>query len=348
MDTDATGLPELTERQEKILSLIIREYTSRAEPVPSKLIAEQYLANLSSATIRNEMSRLEELGLLAAPHTSAGRVPTEAGYRYFVRRLLNDELGVAEKEHIAAEFSISAGDLEGSLKRAAVILARTAQGAALVTPPRTVSSTVKHIALLATHGAYVMLILVLHGGEVRQQLLKLDETPTQDQLSTLAGRLNSVCEGQNAEGLRARAKTLETELERGLIEVIADLIDGGENATRGAFQEGLAQILSEFTESEAVSQAVRAVSEGQIMGRIMAEATTDQIGEVRVLIGGDGRWQEVRHLGVVITRYGVQGQVTGMLAVLGPTRMRYGRAVSAVRYVAGLVSGLFYDTYKNE
>lgn len=348
MITDAGSLPELTERQEKILSLIVREYTNRAEPIPSKLLAEQFLANFSSATIRNEMARLEELGLLSAPHTSAGRVPTEAGYRYFVRRLLAEELADTEKARIAAEFNILAGDLEGWLKLAAAVLARTSFGAALVTPPRTVNNTLKHIALLGTHGNHAMLVAILHGGEVREQMLKLDETPTQDQLSALANRLNALSEGLNAEALRARAKTLESDLEHGLIDVIADLIDDSDSTTRGTFQEGLTQILGEFTENEAVTQAVRAISEQGIMGRLLAETNPTEIGEVRVLVGGEGRWQEVRHLGVVFSRYGVQGQATGMLAVLGPTRMRYGRAVSAVRYVAGLVSGLLNDAYKGE
>lgn len=119
MYLDANNMPELTDRQERILSLIIREYTNKPEPVSSKFLAETYLANLSSATIRNEMARLEELGLLAAPHTSAGRVPTEAGYRYFVSRLLADELPAEEKSSIAAAFNTLSRDLESHLRVAA-------------------------------------------------------------------------------------------------------------------------------------------------------------------------------------------------------------------------------------
>lgn len=344
--SDAAALPELTERQEKILALIIREYTNKPEPVGSKFLAETYLVNLSSATIRNEMARLEELGLLAAPHTSAGRVPTEVGYRYFVRRLLSDELPPDEKQALDSAFAPVAHDLEGGLRLAAALVARNAQGAALVTAPRAVHSQYKHLALLSTQGRAVMMVLVLHGGEVRQQMLTLAESLSQEQLSAIANQLNALCEGLNAEQIRSRSKQLENELAREIGELIADVMDEADRApARFAYREGLSEVLTLFTESVGVQQAIRAVEEPQILQAIVAELPDQAIGQVRVIIGGEGRWQDVQHLGMVVSRYGVPAQTTGALLVLGPTRMRYGRAVATVRYVASLISDMLLTIY---
>lgn len=346
MQLDAADLPELTERQEKILALIIREYTNKPEPIGSKFLAEMHLANLSSATIRNEMARLEELGLLAAPHTSAGRVPTETGYRYFVRRLLSDELPPDEKHAIDSAFAPVAHDLESGLRLAAVVLARNVDGAALVSLPRAVNSQYKHLALLATQGRAVMMVLVLHGGEVRQQMLTLADVPSQEQLSAITNQLNALCDGLNAEQMRGRAKQVDSELAREIIEVIADVMDDADHAPiRFTYREGLSDVLRLFTESVGAQQVIRAVEEQHILHDIIAELPDQAIGQVRVIIGGEGRWHDIQHLGMVISRYGVPDQATGALMVLGPTRMRYGRAIATVRYMAGLVSGMMLTIY---
>src|SRR6266852_9140634 len=134
MTPDAIEPTQLTERQEKILALVVHEYINKPEPVGSKYLSERFLTNLSSATIRNDLAVLEELGYLAAPHTSAGRVPTEAGYRYFVKRLLDDsDLPSEERNSIADQFSRAPTDLDEWMRLAASTLARTSRSAALVT-----------------------------------------------------------------------------------------------------------------------------------------------------------------------------------------------------------------------
>lgn len=352
MSTDAADLPELTERQEKILAMIVREYTSRPEPVGSKFVAGNYLDTISSATIRNDMARLEELGLLAAPHTSAGRVPTEAGYRYFVKRLLADherELPADEKQLIAQQFSEAPRDLESWMRVAAVTLSRTAHGAALVTPPRAVTSQFKHLALIATHGRMVMMVLVLYGGDVRQQMLTLTESVSQEQLGAIANHLNALCEGLTPEQIRSRSRTLDNELEREILEVVADTLEEADTAQHlFAYLDGMSDVLTEFTEREGAQQALRVMEERTALHSILAEALNYNIGKVAVIVAGDNRWDEVRHLGLVLSRYGVRDQAVGSLVVLGPTRMRYGRAISAVGYVAALMSNLMIRAYGAE
>src|SRR5262249_31716119 len=226
MTPDAGELPQLTERQEKILALVVQEFISRPEPVGSKYLAERFLTSVSSATIRNDMAALETLGFIAAPHTSAGRVPTEAGYRYFVRRLLDErELPEAEQQRIAEEFTQTAGDMAAWLQLAASTLARTSRGAAVVTAPRALTSQFKHVEFMSTQGRLVLMVLVLHGGDVRQQILTLANVLPQEALSGASARINTLCEGLTGDQIRAKIRVADQDLDRELLEIIADTLE---------------------------------------------------------------------------------------------------------------------------
>jgi heat-inducible transcriptional repressor len=346
MTPDAIDLPQLTERQERILSLVVQEYISTPEPVGSKHLVERFLTNVSSATIRNDMAVLEELGFIAAPHKSAGRIPTEAGYRYFVKRLLDaGELSHEEQRNIADAFGSAPHDPDAWMQLAASTLARTSRGAALVTAPRSFTSQFKHIELISTQGRLVLMVLVLQGGDVRQRMLTLADSLPQEALSAAAQRLNRICDGLTSDQIQAKARTVDNELEREVLEVIADVLAQSDQRHHAVtYRDGLSQMLPEFTESEA-QQALQLMEERTVLTAILSEALDQNIGHVQVIIAGDGRWNEVRHLSMVLSRYGVSGQATGALAVLGPTRMRYGRAISTIRYVAGLMSSLLIDVY---
>ena len=172
MNIDETVLPELTRRQEEILTYIVRAYTESPEPVSSKYLVETFNLSFSSATIRNEMAVLEELGYITAPHTSAGRVPTESGYRYFVKRLITTgEITSIEKSHISDKLKTIPLASEQWMLLVATMLARTAHTAALVTPPVANLSRFKHLELIAIQGRLVLMVIVLDGGAVHQQML---------------------------------------------------------------------------------------------------------------------------------------------------------------------------------
>src|SRR3989304_2611977 len=197
----------LTERQETILGLIVREYVDTANPISSKALVDKYKLGVSSATVRNEMSALTEKGSLRQPHTSAGREPTEAGYRYFVQRLIGEtELPLAEQRTISHQFYQARQDIDQWMRLAASVLAQHARGASLVTAPHQTQARFKHIELISTRGRQVLLVLVLTGGEVRQQMLTLAEPVTQEELSAAASRLNAACQAQDAEAGAAQAR----------------------------------------------------------------------------------------------------------------------------------------------
>src|SRR5215510_10284711 len=190
------NMTNLTERQKTLLLLLIRDYIDTAQPVGSKRLVEHYHLDISPATIRNEMAALTEMGYLRQPHTSAGRVPSEEGYRYFVGQMMhNAELPEAVKHTISHQFHQSRAELDQWMTLAASILAHQSQGISMVTAPHVEQTRFKHVELISTQGRQVLMVLVMAGGDVRQQLLTLAEPVTQDRLSQTATRLNLLLAG---------------------------------------------------------------------------------------------------------------------------------------------------------
>jgi heat-inducible transcriptional repressor len=180
-------MQELTERQKTLLLLIIRDYIDTAQPVGSKRLVEHYQLELSPATIRNEMAALTEMGYLRQPHTSAGRVPSEDGYRYFVSQMMqNAELPQAVQHTITHQFHQSRADMDQWMTLAASILAHQSQGVSMITAPHAEQARYKHVELISTQGRQVLMVLVMAGGEVSQQILTLAEPVTQERLSQTA------------------------------------------------------------------------------------------------------------------------------------------------------------------
>src|SRR5215467_7679362 len=167
-------MPDLTDRQKTILMLVVRAYTDTAQPVGSQHLVQRYHLDLSSATVRNEMVALTEMGYLRQPHTSAGRVPTEEGYRYFVSQMMyNTDLPEAVKHTISHQFHQSRAELDQWMTLAASILAHQSQGISMVTAPHVEQIRFKHVELISTQGRQVLMVLVIGGGDVRQQILTL-------------------------------------------------------------------------------------------------------------------------------------------------------------------------------
>ncbi len=361
-------MTELTKRQEYILGLVVREYVKTPVPVSSKALVEGYGLKISPATVRNDMAVLEEHGLIYAPHTSAGRVPTDAGYRYFVQKLISDtELLPAEQRMIDHQFHQAEPDIEQWLRLAASVLANVVHSASLVTAPQAVQARFKHLELIHTQGRLVLMVLVLEGGDVRQQMLTLAEPVSQQVLSETAARITARCLGQRSEQVRVLAAHQPT-LEQEIMELVAEALEKADRRHEVVHIDGLVNILDPdyLAERMAISdpqqreelrralaevdgigarQTLRLLEERSLLEEVLNEALSPDVQGVRVVIGGEGRWEELRHISMILSRYGVKGQATGAVGVLGPIRLHYGRAISAVRYVAGLMSDLLIDLY---
>jgi len=341
-------MEQLPARQETILGLIIREYIDTATPVGSKALVEKYNLGVSSATVRNELMALTEQGYLRQPHSRAGREPTEQGYRYFVQRIVGEnELPLAERRTISHQFYQARRDVDQWMRLAASVLAQHSRGASLITAPRQLQARFKHLELIATQGRLVLLVLVLHGGEVRQQMLTLAESPSQEQLSDAARHINGLCQGQDHHQVAAGALHLPT-LEQEVARLIAEMMRKAEVLSAGEiFRDGVTTVLAEpeFASSESARQALRVLDERSYLEEFLAKAISPNVGGVEVVIGGENSWQELKECSMVLARYGVAGYATGAMGVMGPQRMAYGRAISTVRFVAGLMSDMMYEVY---
>jgi heat-inducible transcriptional repressor len=364
-------MSDLTERQKFILALVVHEYARTAAPVGSRFLVDQYRLEMSPATVRNELAALTDQGYLRQPHTSAGREPTEQGYRYFVGRLLQETvLPEPVRQTITHQFYQMRHDADQWMRLAASVLARQSRAASLVTAPHPETLRFKHLELINTRGRQVLMVLVLFGGEVRQRLLTLDEPVSQEQLSAAAAQLTQSLLEKNANAIRAIRGQLS-----GLEQVIVDYIVGDMDQARSSISgevyfDGLTNVLAEpeFSGSEDARRALRLLEERSLLQDLLARtvlsggttaagagitASHPRMGSaidnsVQVLIGGEGTWDELRHFSVVLARYGTPGLATGTLGVLGPMRLPYGRTISTMRFLSNLLSDLVSETLIDE
>jgi heat-inducible transcriptional repressor len=341
-------MTDLTERQKMILSLVMHEYVRTAVPVGSQHIVNHYRLDMSPATVRNELAALTDMGFLRQPHTSAGRTPTEAGYRYFVGQLLQEtDLPDQTRRTITHQFFQMRHDFEEWMRLAASILAHQSKAASLVTAPHSEQARMKHLELISTRGNQVLMVMVMVGGEIHQRILSLTESYSQENLSSAADRLTRMIKTagiKQALGLKPSLPSLEQEI----IEVInAEMKHANSLASGEIYLDGMSNILAEpeFSGSEEGRRALRILEErSTLQDLITRSASSSSIGGVQVLIGGEGNWDELSQCSIVLARYGVVGQATGALGVLGPMRMSYGRSISTVRFLAGLLSELVTES----
>ena len=338
---------DLTERQKLVLALVIHEYVETAQPVGSVHLVDHFNLEVSSATVRNELVALTEMGYLRQPHTSAGRVPTEEGYRYFVRQIMgNTDLPVPTKRTITHQFYQAGNDVDHWMRLAASVLAHQSQAASLVTSPLPERTGFKHLELISTHGRQVLMVVVFTGGEVQQQMLSLAEPVSQPQLSAAASHINELCQGLDSENLAAISSQMNA-LEQDILKLIREEMLRPSHVLAGeVYRDGLTNMLGEpeFAEARVARNALRVLEERPFLEDLLSRTVSNSgIGGVQVLIGGEGTWEELRDCSIVLARYGEPGLATGALGVLGPIRMAYGRTISTVRFVAGLLSELVVE-----
>lgn len=338
---------ELAERRRRILNIVIQEFVKTAQPVGSNAIVQNYDLGVSAATIRNDLAFLEEEGLLTHPHTSAGRVPTDEGYRYFVQHLLTEvELPHDERSAIRIQFKQARQELDQWLRLSTAVLARTSQSAALATAPRSAKSHFKHLELVGIHDTKVLLVLVLQDGTVKQQLLDLDEPMEQQELSQVSNELNDQLTRVDAVTVVTKAHTLSP-FARQVAVLIGEIMERIDNHMSGQiYRDGLVQILEapDFVGADHVRKIVHVFEQRTLLEQVLGEYA-DNTTDIQVMIAGEGRYAELQDISLVIGRYGLTDRATGIVGVIGPLRMSYSRTISAVRFVSGLMSEMVEDMY---
>lgn len=345
-------LDPVNARRQRVLSIVIQEYTRTAQPVGSSTIAGSYELGVSAATIRNDLAALERDGLLTHPHTSAGRIPTDAGYRFFVHRLLtHQELSADERRRIRTEFSQVRRELDPWLRTSTAVLARTSQSAALAIPPRAAQSCFKHLELVEIHDTKVLMVLVLQEGAVKQQIFDLDQAMSQDDLSKLSNEINAKLRGAAADEIEGRLDGMPAQGSAALLSqqvglLVRDVMVRHDHQAGGQiYRDGLSQVLEapEFIESANMRKIVHVFEHRSLLDQIIGDYLVD--GDVHVVIAGDGRYEDLADISLVIGSYGVSKQAVGVVGILGPLRMAYGRNISAVRFVSGLMSDMVQEIY---
>jgi len=347
--TENNSLPSLTRRQEDVLALIIRSYSDKPEPISSKHIAEKLEQSVSSATVRNEMAHLEELGYLQAIHTSSGRVPTAQGYRYFVRGLLNSgELSHYEQQQIERKFNELPNVLEQWLRQSVVLLSRMVHTASLITPPVSETNRFKHLELISLQGRLTLMVLVLQGGTLHQRMINLDEPFNQQELGDVVERINALCVNLTATQIRVKMTQMDA-FAQDIVSLATSLMDASQVPLRMIYRDGLSEIIQSFPDTLGAQQAVRIFEEHAFMDMILSELLLPLIDsqDVQVIIAGNGQYAEIDKLGLVLSRYGVPGKMSGAVGVLGPTHIDYDKAINTVRFVSHIMSDRLSDLYDN-
>lgn len=339
----------LSERRAQILALIVDDYIVSAQPVGSQALVQRHNLPLSSATVRNEMQALENEGLITHPHTSAGRIPSHRGYRYYVGSLMREKpISPAERARILHQFHQAARRVEEWTSLAASVLARALHNAALVTEPRLREVFFKNMQLVELGERRALMVVVTADAAVHQRMVEFDETVDQERLTQLANRLNIELRGRRWNEIPAPAVRPgdSVSVEGVVLAELADLLRGLERESLDDIVvEGVREMLRqpEFEDSDRVLDTLAAVESRELRKAIPIESLRPE--SVAVVIGDENREGPYREMSFILARYGLEGGVAGIVGVLGPTRMPYADAVAHVRYIRGVLTQLIRTFY---
>jgi heat-inducible transcriptional repressor len=342
---------ELTERQERILKILVEDYVETGRPIGSATLLNHSSLNVSSATIRSELAGLEEAGLVLQLHTSGGRVPTTRGYRYFIEHLLpTPSLSGDDQITIRHQFHQAHGDRAEWLKLAAAVLAHRAHTVALVTSPRTDGPRLRRVELVEASPHSALIVAVLSDGTVLQETMSIESAVSQDQLRGIADDLNRHLAGASAvtqiEGQLAQVP----EALRPFALVVGNLLNRSAQRRLEVYHEGLGDMLRrpEFSgvaqtamaDGERIRRVVDFLQSGLTMEDLLSLMAMES--GVQVVIGGESPLQQLEDYAMVVGRYGASQEGSGVLGLLGPTRMDFGQAISLVRYMTELMTDLVF------
>lgn len=345
----------LDARSGAILRAVVDEYVTSAVPVSSGSLVAHYPLGVSSATVRSILADLETLGLLTHPHTSAGRVPTDAGYRYYVQVLADEQsLPPVEQRMIRHQFGQVEFASEQWFRLAASTLAANTGTAGLATTAKPKAARVRRVELLSVQDRLALMVVVFREGTTRQVLHNLSMAADQDELSRVAGLLNVLAVDRTADEIEAALADLplgdqagdESEilhrvgelLVRAMREFDAAVIDD-------LFSDGLLNVMAapEFDRSEKVRQVFAALENRAYLGSLV-EAVA-RAGSIQIFIGHENRPLEMQDVSLILAPYGRIGRAVGVVGVLGPTRMSYPQAIASVEFVSDLMNELVEHLY---
>ena len=337
---------ELGKRKELILAAIVEQYIKSGEPIGSKLLMQSLPISVSSATIRNEMSELHEMGFLEQPHTSAGRIPSQAGYRYYVDKLMNtDELSEEDRRLIKLELERMAGNPDKLLEKAGEMLARLTGCAAVATTPTDEGATIKHIELMPVGRKIAMIVMMTSSGIIKNGVCKTETELTPDMVQCFYDIVNECFIGNPVSDVgTVMIQTLVASLGANalamspLFVVLADIanqalqaeirLEGEQNLLHHReFGNNIYDMMQFFDEKEKLERALSSSKDG-----------------VQVIIGKENMYRQLENSSMIIARYNVGGRDGGAIGIIGPTRINYAKLIPSIEYLTDLVGKLLTDT----
>ncbi|MDD7320447.1 MAG: heat-inducible transcriptional repressor HrcA [Firmicutes bacterium] len=340
---------DLSERKLKILQAIIADFIRTAEPVGSRTISKNYDLGVSSATVRNEMSDLEELGYLSHPHTSSGRVPSEKAYRLYVNELMKKkELTSEEKDAIASRLYGNVTELENLMKRAAHILSEITNLTAFAMTPRKDEDTLKYINLLPVDDYTVVLMLVSESGKVSNTTVRLEKPASEESLRILSKTMTYNYRGKTLsealtldiiESFKTDAESMAM-FERNIVPSFVKTLEDMLNVN--LYMDGLTNIFSlpEYNDLDRAKMFLEMMDKREDL----TKALINRENGVIITIGNENKEEAMQDCSLITATYHVDGKLMGKIGVIGPTRMRYGEVTSIVEYLTDNISDAFKIT----
>jgi len=340
---------ELEDRKLRILQAIIQDFISTAEPVGSRTLAKKYNLGISSATIRNEMSDLEELGYLHQPHTSAGRIPSDKAYRLYVDRLMaeplqqNQKLVQRHKKIIQEEFLQRVGELEEAISYTARLLSKMTKLISVTLSPQFKQSKLKYLQLIPIDSNSILLVIVSESGVAKNTILRTTETHSLESLQMVSNLLNHKLKGlciaditkERIRGIKDEIKTFSSLIEMvspALLSILEDMLNVN------LYLEGITNIfnLPEYHDIEKAKEFIGFLDQREQITDLLVHSKDG----VDVTIGKENSFENMQDCSLVTATYQLNGCVVGKIGIIGPTRMDYANIVSIADYVTKILTDL--------
>ena len=340
---------ELSERKQKILAAIVEQYIRTGEPVGSKSLMEMLPMRVSSATIRNEMAELVSVGLLEQPHTSAGRVPSHAGYRYYIDHLMHArELDEDARRKIEAAMGQD-GDPEHLLSRAGEVLADVTNCAALSTTPAGESVRIRRIEMVPVGTRTAMLVLLTSTGILKSRICRADSPITVPILERFYNVTSSQLVGKPLSEMQITTmQTLAASLGADaftMLPFLAGIAELARDASQAAVRlDGQSNLLGYRELEENAYELMEFLRKGEPLNALISQTPAD----VHVLIGKENKFRQLENSSLILARYDVNGEESGTIGVIGPTRLDYAKLIPSVRYLTDLVGRLLTQSIRDE
>jgi len=333
---------KLDDRKKTILEAVVKDYVKTAEPIGSRAIVRKYNLGVSPATVRNEMADLEEMGFLEQPHTSAGRIPSESGFRYYVDYLMiRDELTQEEEAFLKQMLTQKIEDISTVIQRTGNVLAQFTNYASVVITPPTSVNELRHLQLIPLANSQALLILVTDIGNVIHRRIDIPESIRPEDLEALSQLFNSHFQGTHSGDItRTLLRSLRRELlhRRQVIERALEAIEMvmEEGDSEKVFISGALNIVNqpEFKDFEKLRRILMVLEEHDLIKNLLSETG---LKEVRIKIGTENQAEEIKELSLVFTTYETESKEKGRIGLIGPVRMEYWKASTSVERVRDIV-----------